>query len=136
MEGKIVVKHGTDVSAIELAYPDIYLDDDTEGEDCYFVGKSMDDPQLDDENEEVEWLTYEDAVKCCGFCDGAVEDCETTIEGNGAWAQGMLRRRDFSGLAVDAKARRAYKTISNLYVPSPSPRRRNHQGESSGRFRY
>lgn len=31
------------------------------------------------------------------------------------WAQGMISRRDFSGIAVSAKEKAAYKKTSNLY---------------------
>ena len=115
MEVKLVVKHGTNISLIEREYPDIYLDDNTESEDCYFIGKSMEDTSLADNGQEIEWLTHQEAVECCGFCEGAVVGMETVIEGNGGWAQGMISRKDFTGLAVDGNAKKEYSRTSRQY---------------------
>jgi len=105
MEVQIVVQTGTDIAIIESEYPDMYLDEENfEGRDTYFVG---------DEGEE--WLTYDEAVECCGFIEGAIPGADTLIEGNGEWAQGMLSSRDFSGLAIDESLRAAYKARSDMW---------------------
>ena len=110
MEVQIVVPTGTDMSVVEKEYPDIYLDEENfEGHSIYFVGHS------EGEGEGDEWLTHDDAVECCGFIEGAIPKADTLIDGNGSWAQGMLSRKDFSGLAVDDALKIAYKATSDAW---------------------
>lgn len=97
MEVKIAVATGTDMQVIEAEYPDIYLDEtDADGCDVYFIGDSTEETIEDDAGE---WLTRAEAIECCGFIEGALPGSDTLLEGNGAWAQGMLQRVDFSGYA-------------------------------------
>ena len=106
MEIRIYVPHGTDISLIEEQYPDIYNDEmDKEYGDVYFIGKA------DDKN----WLTYNGAVEACGFVEGAVLSACTNIEGNGEWATGMIKQKDFSDYAVPRQTKALWKRRSNLY---------------------
>lgn len=115
MDVKIIVPTGTDISKIETEYPDIYQDDtDCDGDDIYFVGKSSDDED-NDRDSESEWLTYDEAVECSGFVEGAIDGAITCIEGNGAWAMGMLQRTDFTGYAVSAADIDEYKRCSDIW---------------------
>lgn len=113
MEVQISVATGTDMAVVEAEYPDIYRDAvDADGRDVYFIGNSTDDEFTKDEEE---WLTREEAIECCGFIEGALPpsaDADTLLEGNDYWAQGMLRRTDFSGLAGNITD---YKTEAALY---------------------
>ena len=95
MECTLVVPHGTDISIIGQEYPDIRNDEMHEEGDRYFIGKPDDDPDEDC----GEWLTYDEAIKFCGFCEGAVPCADAVIDGNGEWAMSMLCRTDFSGYA-------------------------------------
>lgn len=115
MEVKIIVPTGTDISKIENEYPDIVLDDtDIDGDDVYFVGESSDDVD-NDRDSENEWLTYDKAVECSGFCEGAIDKAETVLEGSGGWAMGMLRCKDFSTIAVDDASKAEYKRHSVIW---------------------
>ena len=112
MEVRITVPHGTDISIIESEYPDIYQDDrDIDGEDIYFIGE----PPSDDEDDGNDWLTYNEAIECCGFAEGAVTEAIALIEGNGEWAQGMLRRKNFSGFAATDEDKKRWKCNSELW---------------------
>jgi hypothetical protein len=94
MDVKIIVPTGSDISKIEAEYTDIYQDDtDADGSDIYFVGESSDaeDNERDSENE---WMTYEEAVECCGFIEGAILGAETLMEGSGGWAMSEARETD------------------------------------------
>jgi len=118
MEVTIIVPTGTDISKIEDEYPDIVQDDtDIDGDDIYFIGKSSDDDD-NDRGGANEWLTYDEAVKCSGFCEGAIEDAETVLEGNGGWAMGMLRCNDFSTFIVDDESKVEYKRHSDIWHKS------------------
>lgn len=110
MEVQIFVPEKTNIGILEKEYPDIYDDGDEKHDDLsYFVGKSM------DEQEGRDFLTYQQAVECCGFTEGAIPGTECVIEGNGDWAMGMIRRKDFSGLAVSQQQKSAWKRRSNTY---------------------
>lgn len=100
MEVQIAVKSGTGIEVLEKEYGDIYLDDQTEGTAVYYVGK---------------WLDFDEAVALCGFAEGAIPGASVMIEGNGQWAQGMISRTDFSGLAVSKKEKLSYKRTSALF---------------------
>jgi len=114
MEVDLFVPLGTDLSVVRTAYPDLIEDDsahvDDEHVQCW-IGQSMED----DEDESFEWMTHDGAVDFCGFCEGAIEGAETIIEGNGGWAQSMLRRRDFSSLCSGAELKQYYKEVSDRY---------------------
>lgn len=113
MEVQITVPKKAKMKVVEKEYPDIYQDgDEAHGDLSYFVGKSSDETL---EEGETEWMTRDEAIACCGFVEGAIPGAETMLEGNGGWAQGMLSRKDFSGLAIDASAKRGYKRESNIY---------------------
>jgi hypothetical protein len=110
MEVEICVDAGTNMAIVEKEYPDMYADG--EDGDRYFVGKSSDETV---EAGESEWLNYHEAVECCGFVEGAIPGASVLIEGNGGWAQSMISRRDFSGLAVSKKEKASYKRTSNRF---------------------
>ena len=112
MEVMICVPTKSDMSAVEREYPDIEQDFGYDDHERYFVGRASDDQP---EGSRREWLTYNQAVACCGFVEGAIPGAETLIEGNGAWAQSMISRRDFSGLAISDQAKRAYQRTSSLF---------------------
>ena len=115
MEVRIIVPAGTDMSVIEKEYPDIFMDEeDVEGEDTYFVGKSQEEYD-DDEEAEDEWLTRDEAIQCCGFVEGAIAGADTLLEGNGDWAQGMLSDKAFSGLAISDEQKAEYERVSGLW---------------------
>lgn len=115
MDVRIIVPTGTDISKIEAEYPDIYHDDtDCDGDDIYFVGSSSEEIG-NDRDSENEWLTYDEAIECCGFVEGVIEEADACIEGNGPWAMGMLQRTDFTGYAVSATDIEEYKRCSNIW---------------------
>jgi hypothetical protein len=92
MEVKIIVPTGLDISKITAEYPDIYQDDtDCDGDDSYFVGASSDDGD-NERDSENEWLTYDGAIECCGFVEGAIPAAETAMEGSGEWAMSEVRK--------------------------------------------
>lgn len=111
MEVEIILPSKKGLKVIEREFPDICED----VANRYFVGRSFVDPLTDDRGKAIEWLTYNEAVECCGFVEGAIPGSETLIEGNGGWAQGMISRRDFSSLAVSASEKRAYKRTSDRF---------------------
>ena len=110
MEVQITVPHNSKMAAVIREYPDIYLDDDTEGQNVYFVGKSMDEDET-----ETDFLTYDEAVACCGFVTGSIPESHVMIEGNGEWAQGMISREDFSGYAVSEEVKSEHIRVSRLF---------------------
>ncbi len=105
---------------IEAEYPDIYEDKGHDDHRRFFAGKSSDE-HVEDEEEYAElmegqppvakdnpeygypwsqqFLSYDEAVECCGFVEGAYPSAETLLEGNGAWAQCMMSCRDFSSVS-------------------------------------
>ena len=113
MEVMICVPNGTDITAIEKEFPDIYEDEGwDDGYQRYFVGKSSDE---DLEEGQEEWLDYEEAIECCGFVEGLFPNSSTMIEGNGEWAQGMISETDFSGYAVSDSQKAKWQASSELY---------------------
>lgn len=112
MEVNLIVPKGTDVSVILAEYPDLY-EDEWYGDDLqsYWNGHSIDE----DESEDFEWMTYDDCVSFCGFCEGAIESARTCLGGNGGWAQSMIRCRDFSTYAVSEADKREWKDTSDRY---------------------
>jgi len=98
------------MAVVEKEYPDIYADGDEKHDDLsYFVGSSSDDPAG------REFLTYPQAVECCGFVEGAIPGAQCLIEGNGGWATGMIRGKEFAGFAVKPQQKAAWKRRSNSY---------------------
>lgn len=114
MDVQLFVPHGTEISVIRAEYGDIEQDRNEADGDTYWIGASMDEKgnELDSADE---WMTMADAVVFCGFCEGAIPEAQTLIEGNGGWAQGMISRRDFSDLAMSAEGKLSCKRISNRY---------------------
>lgn len=110
MQCVLLVPEGTDVAAIQAEYPDMDLVETVAGEDYYLIGRPDEDGE-----ESGPWLTYEEAVEFCGFCEGAVPGADAAIEGNGPWAQDMLRRRDFSGYAISVHDLAERMRCSNLW---------------------
>lgn len=100
------------MTAVKREYPDISPDGDCDDYDLYFVGKSSDETL---EEGQSEWLSYNEAVECCGFVEGAIPSASVLIEGNGGWAQSMISRLDFDGLAISKKEKAAYKLTSDLF---------------------
>ncbi len=95
---------------IRKQYPDIYEDGDKTHDDLiFFVGCSNEEPYG------REFLTYPQAVECCGFAEGAIPGAEAVIEGNGGWAMGMIRRKGFNGMAVSPQQKAAWTRRSNTY---------------------
>lgn len=110
MEVQIWLPKKAKLGVVEKEYPDIYEDGDENHDDLsYFVGKSMDEPNSRD------FLTYQQAVECCGFVEGAIPGAECVIEGNGGWAMGMIKGEDFSSYAVSPQQKAAWKRRSNTY---------------------
>jgi len=113
MEVKIIVPSGTDMSIVEKEYPDIYLDDDIEGDETYFIGSSSED--YDNDDDVAEFLSYDDAVACSGFVEGAIPDAYTLLEGSGPWAQSMLKVKDFDGYAFSASDLAERQRLSEIW---------------------
>lgn len=89
MEVQITVPKKAKLAVVKKEYPDIYQDGDEEhGDLSYFV--------------ETEWMTRDEAIACCGFVEGAIPTAETMLEGNGGWAQGMIRESDIYWKAFQA----------------------------------
>ena len=110
MEVEIWIPKKAKMDVIEKEYPDIYSDgDEKHGDLRYFVGRTNQEP------DGRLWLTYKEAVECCGFVEGAIPGAETLIEENGGWAQGMISRKDFAGFAVSPQQKAAWKRRSNNY---------------------
>lgn len=101
---------GTKIDIVEKEYPDIWKSECEEDHDRYWIGHS------DEEDEEsFVWLSYDEAVEFCGFCEGAIEEAETLIDGNGPWAQGMISRRGFDGYAMSDTEKSSRLAISKIY---------------------
>lgn len=116
MEVNLTVPAGTDISMIRDEYPDLYEDDNADdGYQEYWCGISSDEYEDDEDDEDDEWLTHDQAVEFCGFCEGAIPTAKAWIAGNGSWAQGMISQKDFSGLAVTDKDKAIYLAVSNIY---------------------
>ena len=110
MEVQIFVPKKANMAAVKKEYPDIYEDGEEKHDDLsYFVGSSMDEPNSRD------FLTYQQAVECCGFVEGAIPGAECVMEGNAGWAMGMIKRKDFSSMAVNPQQKAAWKRRSNSY---------------------
>ncbi|WP_417744770.1 hypothetical protein [Rosistilla oblonga] len=115
MEVDLYVPKGADLSLIRDCYPDLYeedFDDPDDDELQCWIGQPM---EQDDSDEEGEWLTRDDAIDFCGFCEGAINGATAILEGNGGWAQDMIRCRDFSNLAITNEEKRRYKANSDRY---------------------
>ena len=114
MECTLVVPHGTDISIIEREYPDLCNDEISEDGDVYFIGKPSDEEPDEDDEESGERLDYDEAIEFCGYCEGAIEEADACIDGNGPWVQGQLRETDFSHLK-DAGDRAERERCSKLW---------------------
>jgi hypothetical protein len=115
MEVTICVPKGADISILESEYPDIYEDEGWDDHDRYFVGKSDDGLKGKEAKEARSFLTYSEAIKCCGFAEGAIEGCDTALEGSGEWAMSMLRRDNFKNFAADEKTIRKWKRHAGIW---------------------
>ncbi len=112
MEVQLLVPKGTDISRIQDYYPDIWEEEGYDDEfQSYWCGNSM---QYTDDDD-AEWLTYDEAVAFCGFCEELIKNAKAWIEGNGPWAQGMISRRDFSDFATTDEAKAEWKKTSDIY---------------------
>lgn len=109
------------VKALQERFPDVYQDCYDDEPFTYILGKS-EDCRGAELREAKSFLCYTRAVFACGFCEGLIADCETMIEGNGGWAQSMLRRTDFSHYAFCDKEKRSRKRISKIF----------HRGKQAG----
>lgn len=112
MEVAICLPLGSDEKLLMTEYVDAHEEDGYDDHRRFWIGRSSDE---EDEEGEAEWLDYDEAVKVCGFVEGAYEGSNCLIEGNGPWAQGMISRRDFSTLAIRPSEKRERKRVSNLY---------------------
>ena len=111
MEASVYVPRGTDISVIEKEYPDLSEDEGWGDEvQAYFIGE--DEP---DEDYEDEWMTHEECIDFCGFCEGAIKGADTMIANNGPWAMGMIRRKDFNSLVITDAEKAGYKATSDRY---------------------
>ena len=109
MEVQLVVRKGTDLSAILAQYPDLWNDDDYDEEfESYWCGISLDECASNQD----EWMTYDECIEFCGFAEGAIPEADTCLEGTGQWAMSMMRRRDFSRI-VGGEAE--WRDTSNRY---------------------
>ena len=98
MEASVYVPKGTDMSVIEKEYPDLSEDEGwSDEEQAYFLGYH--EPNEEDDEE---WLAYDECIEFVGFCEGAIEQAECLITDWGPWAMSMLRRKNFSDLAFSA----------------------------------
>ncbi len=113
MEVSLTVPMGTDVSIIRERYPDLWVEESSEGDETqeFWIGQSM----AEDESNGYEWMSHDECIRFCGFCEGAIPEAYTLLEGNGAWAQGMMKRRDFRGLALTDAELEEWKAGSDLY---------------------
>lgn len=127
MEVDLYVPIGTDLTVIRSHYPGLCEDESPHKDDdalqCW-IGSS-------DSEEDGEWLTYDEAVEFCGFCEGAIPDASTMIEGNGGWSQSMIRRRDFSDMAVPHSTKALWKKDSDRYWAAHERGRRAAQSATS-----
>ena len=113
MEVRLCVKLYTDISQIEAQYGELsepHLRNDSEGSVDYYLGY-----EEADDDDSGEWLTYDEAVGFCGFCDGAIPDSIPWIMGNGEWAQSLIGRRDFSGYAMSIDEKTEWSRVSEIY---------------------
>ena len=100
MDVKITVPHDTDISKIEARYPDIYVDWTDEDGDVYFVGSSSDEDGNERDSPD-EWMTYNEAIECCGFVDGVCPESDTLMEGSGPWAMSEIRKTEIYQAAFE-----------------------------------
>lgn len=112
MEVRLCVKMGTDISLIESEFGEMgeaFPRNDEDDSVDYYLG------DYEDEDEDgVEWL-YDDCVKFCGYCCGAIPDSMPWIMGNGEWAQGLIGCMDFSSYAMTEEEKLARIKISEVY---------------------
>ena len=111
MEVRICVRLYTDISLIEAQYGELsepHLRNDGEDSVDYYLG----DEEGDDDHK---WLTHDDAVRFCGFCDGAIPESSPWIMGNGEWAQSLIGLRDFSSYAMTIDEKTERLRISKIY---------------------
>ena len=112
MEVRLCVKSETDVSLVEAEFGELsepYSRNDEEDSVDYYLGAEEED------EEGVEWLTHDDAVRFCGFCDGAILESMPWIMGNGDWAQNLIGCRDFSGYAMAPADKVERLRVSEIY---------------------
>ena len=114
MEVRLCVKRDTDISQIEdefgeLSEPQARNDDDEDLVD-YYLG---DDYENDDDDSK--WITYDEAIGFCGFCDGAIPDSTPWIMGNGEWAQSLIGCKDFSRFSWTIEEKTERLRISEVY---------------------
>ena len=112
MEVRLCVKLYTDISQIEDQFGELsepHLRNDGEDFVDYYLGDDYEDADED------KWLTYDESIGFCGFCDGAIPDSIPWIMGNGEWAQSLIGCKDFSSYAmsIDEKAERL--RVSEVY---------------------
>ena len=111
MEASVYVPKGTDMSVIEKEYPDLSEDEGwSDEEQAYFLGYY--EPNEEDDEE---WLAYDECIEFVGFCEGAIEQAECLITDWGPWAMSMLRRKNFSDLAFSDEKKASYKQNSDIY---------------------
>lgn len=111
------------------------LDHDEPGDMDYYVG-------YDPENVGVHGccdedpMPYDECVRLCGWL--WKRGLEGWIEGNGAWAQGMISRTDFNDLATTDAAKREFARIAAIFWGEADPAMLpkilpNAKGHSAGR---
>ncbi|TWT58929.1 hypothetical protein KOR42_23160 [Thalassoglobus neptunius] len=118
MEAGFVVAEGTDISAIEKVFPDLWEDEGYgEGVRSYVCGSSSDEHDSDgsDADGNPEWMSFDECVEFCGFVEGAIPETTAYIEGNGPWAMSMIRRKNFSRYSMTDPEVKEHIQVSNRY---------------------
>lgn len=118
MEVTICIPNETDlrlIKAMKAEYSDVYEDEGWTDHRRFYEGQSSDDDSGDEEDGGV-FLTEDEAIACCGFCEGLIPGCNTLIEGNGAWAQSQLGRLDFSHLVVSELEKAERLRCSHIWL--------------------
>ena len=111
MEVKLIVRAGTGLGKVQERYPDIEFDESDEKYEVYWCGR----PLSDSEDPAEEFMTYDECVIFCGYCEGYFEKAECWIGENGSWAMSMIRRQDFSSLAMTLQDRQLHEATSKRY---------------------
>lgn len=110
MEVRLCVKNKTDISLVEAKFgklSEAFLRNDEDDLVDYYLG--------DEDEDDSEWLTYEDAARFCGFCHGAIPESVPWIMDNGDWAQSLIGVCDFSRYAMAPEDKAERLKISEIY---------------------
>lgn len=95
-----------------------WLDHDEPGHMDYYVGYNPENVGAQGCCD-ADPMPYDECVRLCGWL--WKRDIEGWIDGNGPWAQGMIRRTDFSGLACSDGDKREYARIAAIFWSEADP---------------